>query len=326
MSKDDIEDFEDEHSTIHYFTDRAIYRPGQNIFFKAILLTKDYKTNYSKLYHLNDSIEIYLEDVNGNTVDSLIALPNAYGSVSGSFKIPLNVLTGEFTITTVDVEEDRGKTIKVEEYKRPKFYVEFETIKGTYKLNDSITITGFAKAYAGNTIDNAEVKFTIQRNARFIYDWYWRGGIRPRSNSQQIANGTIKTDALGKFSITFKALPDITVDKNSDPLFDFAINVTVTDLNGETRSNDQTVSVGYKSLMLQLSAAKISSTTNKNEISVSTKNLSGEKEPANVIVNIYEVETPVRLIRKRLWEQPDQFIFQKNNMYNYFPTMITMMI
>jgi hypothetical protein len=38
----------------------------------------------------------------------------------------------------------------VEEYKRPKFYVDYDTIKGTYKVNDKIKVTGFAKAYAGN--------------------------------------------------------------------------------------------------------------------------------------------------------------------------------
>lgn len=319
MSKKDIEEFEEEHSTIHYFTDRAIYRPGQTVFFKAILLTKDYTTNYSKLYNLKDSVDIYLEDVNGNTVDSITVLPNDYASINGSFKIPFNVLTGEFKITTFDVDEDRGKTIKVEEYKRPKFYVEFEKLKGTYKVNDSITITGFAKAYAGNTIDNATVNFTIQRKPRFIYDWYWRGVIRPRSNNQQISSGNIKTDASGKFSITFKALPDIAVDKNSDPLFDFEIQATVTDVNGETRSNKETVTVGYKSLTLQLNAPKLSSVTNKNEVTVFAKNLNGENQSANVQINIYEVETPKRLIRKRLWNKPDQFIFSKEQFVQLFP-------
>lgn len=319
MSKEEIEDFEDENSTIHYFTDRAIYRPGQTIFFKAILLTKDYKTNYSKLYRIKDSVQIFLEDVNGNTVDSVTVLPNDYGSVNGSFEIPLNVLTGEFKITNYDVDEDRGKAIKVEEYKRPKFYVEFEQLKGTYKLNDSITITGFAKAYAGNTIDNATVKFTVQRKPRFIYDWYWRGRMKPRGNNQLLSSGTIKTNASGKFEITFKALPDEKIDKSTDPLFDFEIQVSVTDITGETRTSEEIVSIAYKSLQLQLNAPKLSAVNNKNEISVTTKNLNSENQPAQVQVNIYEVETPTRLIRNRLWNKPDQFIFSREQYVQLFP-------
>jgi uncharacterized protein YfaS (alpha-2-macroglobulin family) len=96
------------------------------------------------------------------------------------------VLTGEFRIEAEDFDNSQ-KSFRVEEYKRPKFYVEFITVKGSYKINDSVTITGFAKAYAGNNIDNAKANITITRKARFIYDWYWRGGYsRPTASNVNI--------------------------------------------------------------------------------------------------------------------------------------------
>ena len=57
--------------------------------------------------------------------------------------------------------------------------MDYETIKGTYKVNDKIKVTGIAKAYAGNNIDGAMVKYRVVRQPRFIYPWlFWRGGSR----------------------------------------------------------------------------------------------------------------------------------------------------
>ena len=66
----------------------------------------------------------------------------------------------------------------VEEYKRPKFFVDYEKVQGTYRVGDTISITGFAKAYAGNNIDGAAVKYRVTRVARFLYPWmWWRRGL-----------------------------------------------------------------------------------------------------------------------------------------------------
>ncbi len=316
--KNEIEDYEIDKAKIFFFTDRSIYRPGQTVYFKGIGITKDFKTKTEKIFSPKDSIKVFLLDANDDEIDSLSFKANEYGSFSGNFKIPQNVLTGRFKIVADDFDNSE-KGFSVEEYKRPKFYVEFEKVKGSYTINDSITITGFAKAYAGNNIDNATVKFTVNRNARFIYDWFWRGGYRPRSSNTVITDSIIKTDAAGKFNITFKALPDVAVDKNTDPLFDFSITADVTDTNGETRNSNTTVTVGYKSLIVSLTAPSIAMADSSQQIFIATKNLSNEKEPAEVKVKIYSVEMPNRLIRKRYWQQPDQHIFTKEQYIQHFP-------
>jgi uncharacterized protein YfaS (alpha-2-macroglobulin family) len=116
---------------------------------------------------------IYLRDANGQLADSMKVKTNDYGSFSGKFQLPQSGLNGEFALF---MKDDKGSTnISVEEYKRPKFYVDYEKLKGTYKVNDKIKITGFAKAYAGNDIDDAPVKYRVVRQPRFIYDWlFWR--------------------------------------------------------------------------------------------------------------------------------------------------------
>src|SRR6185503_9276977 len=142
--------------------------------------------------------------------------------------------------------------IQVEDYKRPKFYVDYEPIKGTYKVNDKIKVTGMAKAYAGNNIDGALVKYRVVRQPRFIYPWlFWRWW-QPPTQEMEIAHGETKTDKDGKFLIEFTAIPDLTIDKKFDPVFDYHVYADVTDINGETRSGESTVSVSYKSLLLSV--------------------------------------------------------------------------
>ncbi len=154
-------------------------------------------------------------------------------------------------IFSLYTKKDGGNAgFRVEEYKRPKFYVDYEPIKGTYKVNDKIKVTGIAKAYAGNNIDGAMVKYRIVRQPRYIYSWmFWRWW-QPPAEEMEIANGEVKTDKDGKFVVEFTAIPDLKIEKKFEPVFDYTVYADVTDINGETRSGEKMVSVSYKSLML----------------------------------------------------------------------------
>ena len=70
------------------------------------------------------------------------------------FTAPSGVLTGQMQIS------NKSGTVyfSVEEYKRPKFEVLFDTIKGSYKLGEKVTLSGHAKAYAGNNVDGGRGK------------------------------------------------------------------------------------------------------------------------------------------------------------------------
>src|SRR5678815_5936751 len=65
-------------------------------------------------------------------------------------------------------------------------------------------------------------------------------------------SGEAKTDKDGKFTIEFEAIPDKTLDKKLDPIFEYTVYADVTDINGETRSSQTEVSVGYKALLLKV--------------------------------------------------------------------------
>ncbi len=143
-----------------FFTDRSIYRPGQTIYFKGIVIDK-FKDTYSIKAGYKTTIEFY--DVNYQKISELQLVTNEYGSFNGTFTAPTGVLNGQMTVKN----ESGSASVSVEEYKRPKFEVEFNPVEGSFKLNEKITVIGNAKAYAGNTIDNAHVKYRVERGMVF---------------------------------------------------------------------------------------------------------------------------------------------------------------
>lgn len=319
---DDDEDsdaeYEKDKARIYFYTDRAIYRPGQKILYKGIALTEDKKTHDDKLWQTKDTLLVYLRDVNQKIVDSSIQFLSDYASFSGTFYVPANVLTGDFSIDAKLIDGEVG--FRVEEYKRPTFYVDFDTVKSQYKLNDSITVTGFAKAYAGNNIDGAQVKVNVTRNVRYPYVWmnYGRNVYRPYS-SKEIMNDTVTTDENGKFILRFKASPDLDIDKKNEPVFNFNISVDIIDNNGETRSGAKNISVGYKNLIINIQNAAFMNIDSMKKIYVATTNLEGENIPTSVTVKISQLQPPERLIRKRFWSRPDQFVMDKDTYIKNFP-------
>ncbi len=319
---DDDAEYEGDHASIFYFTDRSIYRPGQKVFFKMLMLTKERKTGNTKIFKpsAEDSLYVFLHDANDDEIDSLLVKVNEYGSFAGSFNLPTNLLTGEFSLLlSDDFNGENGGRFSVEEYKRPTFEVTLEKPKGEYKLGDSLTVTGTAKAYAGNAADGATVKYTVTRRGRFLYSWLWSKGITPNSEETTLTFGEAKTDAAGKFTISFTAKPDEEISGKSLPVFDYEVKVDVTDNAGETRSSTTTVSVGYHSLNVQLNVKSPEDADSLKNIFITTTNIAGDKQPANVKVSIIPLQEPTGLLRKKYWSQPDTFIYTKAQYKQWFP-------
>ena len=305
----------------YLFTDRSIYRPAQTVYFKAIAITNEGPAKNQVL--ADKKVKVYLRDPNYQNIDSLELTTNEFGSINGTFKLRQGGLNGQFSIY---ISEKIGQEthvpgevgFSVEDYKRPKFEVVYEPITTSYKVDQLIRITGTAKAYAGNNIDNANVNYRVIRQARFPYPWMFRGWWPP-SAPQEIAHGTVKTDADGKFVISFNAIPDRTVDRKYEPVFEYRVYADVTDINGETRSAESVVSAGYKSIILDIQLPNSLPTDSLRRLLLTTTNLNGEHVPSTVNVKMYGLNDEKRLIRPRYWQRPDQFVMSKEEYIRLFP-------
>lgn len=302
--------------SLFLFTDRSLYRPGQQLFVKGILLIRQPGSTGSEVL-TNHSTTLYLRDVNGQDVDSVKVTSNDYGSFQARFQLPASGITGYFTVYTKKEQGSAG--FYVEEYKRPKFSVEYEPLKGAYQVGDSIEVTGMARAYAGNNIDGAKVSYRVVRQARFMYPIWGRKTWLPPVQPLEIAHGETVTDAQGRFLVRFQAIPDKKLDKKTDPAFDYVVYADVTDINGETRSAEKTVTASYKSLTIRTSYTEQLQTDSLHNIRIFTENNNGEWQSAKMQVRLIRLKEENRLIRERLWDRPDQFTLSKNEYLRLFP-------
>ena len=298
------------------FTDRSIYRPGQTVHFKGISLETSKRD--SKVI-ANKSVSIVLKDVNYQVINEQKLITNEFGSFSGEFIIPNTGLTGIFNIETSLNGRRNNQSISVEEYKRPKFEADFKPVTDTYRVNDEIKVTGFAKSYAGANITDAKVVYRVHRKVQYPRWCYWYYPYLA-TEPQEINNGEATTNDKGEFEITFKALPDESANTKNLPVFTYEITADVTDINGETRSATYLVKIGYHSLLTSVDIKEnIDKTEKEHTIAITTKNLNDEFVTASGEIIIYKLIAPKKPLRNRPWPSPDYQTILEKEFQQKFP-------
>ncbi|TRX60553.1 alpha-2-macroglobulin [Fulvivirga sp. M361] len=312
------------------FTDRSIYRPGQTVYFKGILLQR---VNDRSSLVTGKHIEVYLDDVNDEEVGFLRLKTNEFGSFKGQFEIPQQGLNGEYTLyADQDYEEDSTfyedeiddfewaeYTLSVEEYKRPTFEVTIDPVKETFSINDSVKVYGKARSFSGSNISNAKIIYSVQRQTQYPY-WYSYFSSKHYVSPEQIASGESTTDTEGNFSISFKAVPDPEVDPDNLPVFTYVIETDVLDISGETRSSSGKVKVGYHDLSASL-AVNEQMDIRAKEVTLNHKitNLNNEPIAASGKVEIYQLSGPKTPLRERPWPAPDLPVITEATYARWFP-------
>jgi uncharacterized protein YfaS (alpha-2-macroglobulin family) len=279
-----------------FFTDRSLYRPGQTISFKGIVIRTDAsKDNYDVIPNRN--VNVIFSDVNGKEVARVQTKSNDYGSVSGSFTAPRDRLMGRMSIHAEGIAGGTG--INVEEYKRPKFKVEVLAPKDAFKLNDTVQVPGKATQYNGVPVGGAKVAFRVTREVRYpdwFFEYCWWRPV-PNRPAQEIASGTVQTELDGSFSIPFVARPDLTVNPKDEPAFRYTITADVTDTTGETRTGTKSVQVGYVALRAKITSDAWLSVEKDSKFDLSTTTLDGEGQAAKGTFKIFALKQPERATR-----------------------------
>ncbi|MFX0555349.1 carboxypeptidase-like regulatory domain-containing protein [Maribacter sp. CXY002] len=300
------------------FKDRSIYRPGQPLYFKGIIIENE---DSSSKIAPNELVTVELVDVNGQTVSELDVETNEFGSFSGNFILPINGLNGEYHLQVYGLSGliNDPFYFSVEEYKRPKFETSFKPVTETFKVNDSITVKGNAMSFAGSSISDAKISYRIQRNVNFTPWYYWR---RPYVYSEplEIGHGETITNDAGDYEITFKAIPDLNMAKEDLPIFNYTITASITDINGETRSTETTVKVGYHAMTASIIVNdQLDKSKKEHEIKISTQNLNGQEVPAMGNLKMYKLKAPRYVLRNRPWPAPDYQYWEKSDFKSRYP-------
>jgi uncharacterized protein YfaS (alpha-2-macroglobulin family) len=289
-----------------FVTDRSIYRPGQTVYFKGYRM-KEY-TKEGRTEMLKNSIStVRLDDANGEEIQSQEYTTNQYGTFTGSFVIPYGRLTGYYTLH--DEYGDFG--FLVEEYKRPKFKVQTDTIKTSFDFYDTVTVTGNAAAYAGNAISGATLEYSVMRQQDyFYYDYWWE----ERAPERTFASGKLTLDDKGNFTIKFAAIPGVDTAVN----YSYAVTIAVTDITGETQLTTQNIIVGPRNVYANLTTPSVAYTDAPASIALGARNANGINIPLQGKLTITALVNTPEFTTELLWEKPDTQLIDAKTLKRYF--------
>ncbi|WP_332021515.1 alpha-2-macroglobulin family protein [Kaistella sp.] len=279
------------------FLDRAIYRPGQTVYFKVIATAFNGESKKENVVS-KSKLNIILNDANGEELSKQQLVTNEFGSVNGSFTLPQGKLNGEFSIEVDNDDEDSDyvidgtKYFRVEEYKRPKFDVTFEPVKDEYKYGQTIEVKGKAMMFSGVPLSNATVNYEIKKqNIRWRYFWWY-----PRGNDNENSIlGEVKTNEKGEFTIKLDLKKDETLE--GIQIDNYQINASVTDINGETQSDQTNLKVASVSHYIKADDVKDTFAGENLKIKVETKNYNDQNLKKSYQVKLSKLQPKERIFR-----------------------------
>lgn len=189
-------------------TDRAIYRPGQKVMYKAFV----YNAGYDKVDPLAKGAryKLALYAQNGKELARQDLRLDDLGSAWGEMVIPADAPKGGGYIC---VEEKGGRlcwqAVRIEDFKRTDNTVSIDPFAEALLPGATASVGGVAMSAAGLPVASATAKYTVSSE-----------------ESKVLYEGTTVTGSDGRFGFSFKTLED---DDET-----YSIEVRVTDLKGET--------------------------------------------------------------------------------------------
>jgi len=222
---------------VYVYTDRALYRPGQTVFYKGILRSND-DLHYS-LPSLKN-VDVTIENDQGKLYQGRAALSQD-GSFSGNFEIGADAQVGNYTISVRQAAGDNPNlgmvSFRVADYKKPEFQVTSAVTPGTVVVGDPVKFSLQAAYYSGGNVSNAQVNWFMESTPTDYYppapynqysfsdtDYsnYYAYNSGP-SNNSVIQNGNGATDANGHFELAQTASLN---NNNTNQQTTFSVNVT----------------------------------------------------------------------------------------------------
>ena len=273
----------------HLVSDRPVYRPGDTVQVAVTLYHSDGRDG--ELLAAGHAFDLILADPNGQQVQQLQLTTDDFGMAHCSLPLPTDRLAGHWTVR---VKDDTGSDmlgLRVEEYKQPRFMVSLGTEKGELRTENGApqfgkpyTVQGLAAAYSGVSIGGARVQYTVTRSRRF---WRWGPSV-----STEVAQGEVQTAADGTFQIAFTPEPDSSIELSTKPVFNYRVQVTVTDLNGESHDAETTLRVGYQHLFVQLKEVG-ADLRELSSVKVDLADINGTPQQGKVEVLLERLHRPV---------------------------------
>jgi len=193
---------------VYVYTDRPIYRPGQTLYYKAIL-RRDEDAALS-LPPEGMPVTVRMRDARDNVVQSFEQSTNAFGTLAGEFKLAEGAMLGDYQVEVRLGEESHRQVFKVQDYRKPDFEIKLSSARQSYVAGDIVTVDIATDYFFGQPVPEPSLTFqhyTLRENwswwgaeERDAPDYVWVGGYGEAKQG--------RGDADGAYTYTFLAEMD----------------------------------------------------------------------------------------------------------------------
>jgi len=239
-------DYSPPHLEAYIYTDRPIYRPGQMVYFRAIL-----REAYNGRYSLPDQTEVTfsLFDEYGElgVVESFTLPLSEYGSANGALSLSEDMIPGQYRLS-VEGTESSGVNFQVTEYRKPEINLGVTFESDQYLAGEALDATVEAQYYFGVPVGNVPVKLAVYKEPADFYlpgyqvgmeDTRWLSpfpGMNAATFGELVVEGETETDVSGRAEVEVNSDGDQARQR-------YTIEVTVEDESGLPVSNRASVEV-----------------------------------------------------------------------------------
>ncbi|HNX96874.1 MAG TPA: MG2 domain-containing protein, partial [Candidatus Aminicenantes bacterium] len=199
-----------DHRKVYLTTDRPVYRPGQEVFFKGVardFIAETYRVVSGK------TAAVDLVDPRGHNVASVSARIGAMGTFSGSFALDDTPPLGTYKVVARLEGKSYQAEFRIREYQKPKFQVNVN-LQGSPLNGEQVNAEVRARYYFGAPVTQGDVEYLVYRTRFYLpwwveedYNWYYSEAEYQNTRQELIAQGKGKLDPRGNLLFSFAVPP-----------------------------------------------------------------------------------------------------------------------
>lgn len=194
---------------IYLYTDRPLYRPGQTVHFRGIVMS-DQGGSLSVASGMPLHVEI--RDSADNILLSQGMTSDAYGAFSGSLTLGPEPPLGRYRLAAAAGPDSGQVPFEVQEYRKPDFQLEARPARPLAVAGQRVPIEVHATYWFGGPVAGASVRYTVHRMRLYglpsgVEEELFEEARGWRSYEEYLTEGSLQLDAQGQATLDLATEP-----------------------------------------------------------------------------------------------------------------------
>lgn len=272
----------------YIYTDRPIYRPTHQVFFKGILRAVDEQGRYQALK--SQAVTVTVKDPSDAKVLEQELRLSTHGTFNGELTLGEEAALGTYSIEASSDEGTSSGDFEVAEYKKPEYKVSVSTPKKFAPAGSKSKFDIAARYFFGAPVAGAEVKYYVYRSRYYPEFGIEEEAADPEDEddyseygnyySDLITEGDGKLDPSGRLAVEFEIPPG---NENDVWDFQYRLEAQVTDSSRRTIDGSAGLIATRGSVIARARPDRyVYARGQTANIAISTTDYEGRPIPANI--------------------------------------------